>query len=131
MAFSFKFLPFALGFTNLLSRMFSIYPRSLSFQTSNFSSSLGLDSSESDQAVSSLGVPPDVSLQIFCADIPGLYCIDLSRDDSTRAKSMRYASGTSACIEYDVTQCIVAKSAYRFCNRHCGMLKAATRSTTK
>ena len=103
MAFSLKFFPFALGFTNLLSRISSLYLWSLFPQTSSFSPYLDLDSSESDQAVSSLGVPPDVSLQIFCADIPGLYCIDLSRDDSTRAKSMRYASGISACIESDVT----------------------------
>ncbi len=105
MAFSFKFFSFALGFTSLLSRISSLYLRSLYPQTSSFSPSLDLDSSEGDQVVSSLDVPPNhaVFLQIFRTDIPGLYCIDLSRDDSTRAKSMRYASGISACIESDVT----------------------------
>ena len=105
MAFSIKSFPLALGFTSLLSQLSSIYPRSLSLQTSNFSPSLDLDSSESDQAVSSLDVSPAqaVSLQIFRTDIPGLYCIDLSRDDSIRDKSMRYASGISACVESEVT----------------------------
>ena len=105
MAFSIKSFLLALGFTSLLSRMSSIYPRSLSLQTSNFSPSLDLDSSESDQAVSSPDVSPAqaVSLQIFRTDIPGLYCIDLSRDDSIRDKSMWYASGISACIEYNVS----------------------------
>ena len=103
MAFSIKSFPLALGFTSLLSQLSSIYPRSLFPQTSSFSPSLGLDSSESDQAVSSLDVSPDVSLQIFRTDIPGLYCIDLSRDDSIRDRSMWYASGISACIEYNVS----------------------------
>ena len=103
MAFSPKSFLLALGFTNLLSRMSSIYPRSLSLQTSSVSPFLDLDSSESDQAVSSLDVSPDVSLQIFRTDIPGLYCIDLSRDDSIRDRSMWYASGISACIEYNVS----------------------------
>ncbi len=105
MAFSIKSFLLALGFTSLLSRMSSIYPRSLSLQTSNFSPSLDLDSSGSDQAVSSPDVSPAqaVSLQIFRTDIPGLYCIDLSRDDSIRDKSMWYASGISVCIEYNVS----------------------------
>ena len=119
MALSLKFFPFALGFTSLLSRISSFYPWSLSSQTSSCSPSL--DSSESDRAVSSLAVPPNhaVFLQIFRIDIPGMYHMDLSRDDSTRDRSMRYISGISACIESDVTQCIVARSAYRFCYRHC------------
>ncbi len=104
MAFSLlKFFPFALGFTSLLSRISSLYPRSLYSQTSSVSPFLDLDSSESDQAVSSLDVSPDVSLQIFRTEIPGLYCIDLSRDDSKRDRSMWYASGISACIEYNVS----------------------------
>ena len=105
MAFSLKSFPLALGFTSLLSRLSSIYPRSLSLQTSSFSPFLDLDSSESDQAVSSPDVSPAqaVSLQIFRTDIPGLYCIDLSRDDSIRDKSMWYASGISVCIEYNVS----------------------------
>lgn len=142
MALSLKFFPFALGFTSLLSRISSFYPRSFSPQTSSFSPSLDLDNSEGDRAVSSLDVPPNhaVFLQIFRIDIPGMYHMDLSRDDSTRDRSMRYISGISACIESDVTRCIVARSAYRLCNRHCGpclnragagMLKAATRSTTE
>ena len=120
MALSLKFFPFALGFTSLLSRISSLYPRSLSPQTSSYSPSL--DSSEGDRAVSSLDVPPNhaVFLQIFHTDIPGIYHMDLSRDDSIRDKSMRYASGISACVESDVTRCIVARCAYRFCYRHCG-----------
>ena len=103
MALSFKFFPFALGFTSLLSRISSFYPRSLSSQTSSYSPSL--DSSESDQAVSSLDVPPNhaVFLQISRTDIPGLYHMDLSRDDSTRDRSMRYISCISACIESDAS----------------------------
>lgn len=122
MALSLKSFPFALGFTSLLSRISSFYPRSLSSQTS--SCSLSLDSSESDRVASSLGVPPNhaVFLQIFRIDIPGMYHMDLSRDDSTRDRSMRYISGISACIESDVTRCIVARSAYRFCYRHCEVI---------
>ncbi len=103
MALSLKYFPFALGFTSLLSRISSFYPRSLSSQTSSYS--LSLDSSESDQAVSSLGVPPNhaVFLQISRTDIPGLYHMDLSRDDSTRDRSMRYASGISACVKSDAS----------------------------
>lgn len=105
MALSLKYFPFALGFTSLLSRISSFYPRSLSPQTSSFSPSLDLDSSEGDQAVSPLGVPPnqEVSLQIFRTDIPGMYHMDLSRDDTTRDRSMRYISGISTCIESDVS----------------------------
>ena len=124
MALSFKFFPFALGFTSLLSRISPFYPRSLSSQTSRCFPSL--DSSESDRAVSSLDVLPNhaVFLQISRTDISDMYHMDLSRDDSTRDRSMRYISGISACIESDVTRCILARSAYRFCYRHCGMLKA-------
>ena len=118
MALSLKYFPFALGFTSLLSRISSFYPRSLSSQTISYSPSL--DSSESDQAVSSLGVPPNhaVFLQIFRIDIPGMYHMDLSRNDSTRDRSMRYINDISACIESDVTRCIVARSSYRFCCSH-------------
>ena len=105
MALSLKFFPFALGFTSLLSRISSFYPRSLSHQASSFSPSLDLDSSESDQAVTPLDVPPNhaVFLQISRTDIPGLYHMDLSRDDSTRDRSMRYISCISACIESDAS----------------------------
>ena len=84
-----RILPFSLGIAGLLSLALLIYPWSLSTQTSSFSLSPDLDSSEGDQAVSSLNVSPDqvVPIQIFGSDIQD-------------------ASSLSIRFEYDSTQVV-------------------------
>ncbi len=78
-SFRVKFSPLVLSTVSLLSLLLLLFPWSLSTQTSSFSISLDLDSSEGDQAVSSLDVFPNrtVSIQIFGTDIQGASDISL------------------------------------------------------
>ena len=67
-----KSLPIAIGHhAGLFSLLLLLFPWSLSTQTSSFSISLDLDSSEGDQIVASLDVFPNrtVPIQIFGTDI--------------------------------------------------------------
>lgn len=64
-------LAYALGIVSILSLLVLLFPWSISTQTSSFFLSMDLDSSEGDQAVSSLDIFPNrnLSIQIFATDI--------------------------------------------------------------
>ena len=104
-----KLLSFALGTACLLSLLLLLFPWSLSTQTSSFSVSLDLDSSEGDQAVSSLDVFPNrtVSIQIFGTDIGSASDISLRFEfNPTQVaydgfKRANIVSGTSALTGKD------------------------------
>ena len=104
-----KFFPRVLGTVSLLSLLFLLFPWSLSTQTSGFSLSLDLDSSEGDQAVQSLDIFPNrtVSIQIFGTDIQQASDISLRFEfDSTQVaydgfKRGNIVSGTSALTGKD------------------------------
>ena len=108
-SFRVKFSPLALGTISLLSLLLLLFPWSLSTQMSSFSISLDLDSSEGDQAISSLDVFPNrtVSIQIFGTDIQGASDIFLrfEFDPSQVAydgfKRANIVSGTSALMGKD------------------------------
>ena len=104
-----KSLLLALGTVSLLSFLLLLFPWSLSTQTSSFSLSLDLDSSEGDQAVSSLDVFPNriIPIQIFGTDIQGASDISLRFEfDPTQVaydgfKRANIVSGTSALTGKD------------------------------
>ena len=113
----FKFFPLAPGTICLLSLLFLISP--LSTQTSSFSLSLDLDSSEGDQAISSLDVFPNrtVAIQIFGTDIQGASDLSLRFEyDATQVayekfKRSNIVSGTSALPGKDFANIVITLSA--------------------
>ena len=119
MRYRIKSLSFALGTAGLLSLLLLLFPWSLSTQTSSFSVSLDLDSSEGDQAVSSLDVFPNrtVSIQVFGTDIGSASDIFLRFEfDPTQVayegfKRGNIVSGTSALTGKDFADIGITLSA--------------------
>ena len=114
-----KIFPLALGTVSLLSLLFFIFPWSLSTQTSSFSLSLDLDSSEGDQAISSLDVFPNrtIPIQIFGTDIQQASDLSLRFEfDPTQVayegfKRTNIVSGTSALTGKDFANIGITLSA--------------------
>ncbi len=108
---SVRFFPLALGIASVLSLLLLISPWSLSTQTSSFSLSLDLDSSQGDQAVSSLDVSPDrvVPIQIFGTGIQDASSISVRFEyDSTQVVYEGFDAGdvlpnAQALVEQDST----------------------------
>ncbi len=114
-----KIFPFAVGIVRVLSLLLLLFPWSLSTQTSSFSLSLDLNSSEGDQAISSLDVLPNrtVPIQIFATDIASASDLSLRFEfDPSQAtyegfKRSHIVSGTSALTGNDVANIGITLSA--------------------